>query len=156
MSSTSKDFRGKPLFGEVSDNVRQSLKSSKLGLKNPMSFGTSFSRLNSSISSSSQKNRVKNFEDYFPRGNKNMSLNDILSSKAYYRGDINNYPALRKKIIKKIFEIFYKEKSVEKGFSKKMAIFIEENFHQVYNSKSNHYIEKIRQFSGKFRVSFPF
>lgn len=151
--SSSERGRRKPALGKVCDNFGKSDRSSKFELfKKPLSFASSFSRLNSSASSSSKK-ISKNFEDYFPQGNKNLSLNDLLKNKKSFLVDVDGYPSLRKKVIRKIYDIFFKEKNLDKNFSKKLSIFLEDKFNLTYNHKSQLYLEKIKSFCKKFRVS---
>ena len=108
----------------------------------------------SRTSSSSLMSSLENFDSNRPRSHHqdlNAAINELIKVKVEEGREMTKK---RKKICRKIFEIFSKEKHLEKSFSQKLSLYIESKINRMHPHSTKEYLSIIKQLFNKIRVRF--
>jgi hypothetical protein len=86
--------------------------------------------------------------------NKDMTLEQILNRRKTNKSkNSEELPRLRRKICKKMFEIFYQEKKLEKNESKSLSLVLEELINTKFSYQEKKYMKVIKKLFKSIRVS---
>lgn len=107
-----------------------------------------------SRTSSSFISSLENLDNNRPRNlGHQQDLADLIKVKVEEGREM---PKKRKKICRKIFEIFSKEKNLEKKFSQKLTLYIENKINRLHEYNTKEYLCIIKQLFNKIRVRLKF